>query len=115
VEAPPDESAFVCNLGDMLDRVTGGRYRSTPHRVRSPQPRDRISIPFFFDPDWDAVMAELPLPGPRPADDAERRWDGTSVHAFAGTYGEYLLGKVAKVFPELRDAVITGRTVPTER
>ena len=109
VEVPPEPDAFVCNLGDMLDRVTGGRYRSTPHRVRSPQTRDRISIPFFFDPDWDAVMAELPVPGPRPADDADRRWDGTSVHRFDGTYGEYLLAKVAKVFPELRDARHHGR------
>jgi isopenicillin N synthase-like dioxygenase len=115
VEVPPDPAAFVCNLGDMLDRVTGGRYRSTPHRVRSPQERDRISIPFFYDPDWDAVMDELPLPGPRPADDADHRWDGASVHGFDGTYGEYLLGKVAKVFPELRDAVITGREPPTAR
>lgn len=112
VEVPPDETAFVCNLGDMLDRVTGGRYRSTPHRVRSPRADDRISIPFFYDPDWDAVMQELPVAGPRPADDADRRWDGASVHGFDGTYGEYLLGKVAKVFPELRDAVITGRPAP---
>ncbi len=115
VEVPPDPGAFVCNLGDMLDRVTGGRYRSTPHRVRSPRTRDRVSIPFFYDPDWDAVMEELPLPGLRPADDADRRWDGASVHGFDGTYGEYLLGKVAKVFPELRDAVITGTGTPTDR
>jgi hypothetical protein len=24
------------------------------------------------------------------------------VHAFEGTYGDYVLGKVGKVFPELR-------------
>ena len=106
VEVPPDPEALVCNLGDMLDRVTGGRYRSTPHRVRSPRAGDRISIPFFFDPDWDAVMEELPLPGARPADDAGRRWDGASVHEFSGTYGEYLTAKVARVFPALRDAVL---------
>ena len=34
-------------------------------------------------------------------DDSAERWDRASVHAFSGTYGEYLLGKVSKVFPEL--------------
>lgn len=106
IEIPPDPAAFVCNLGDMLDRLTAGRYRSTAHRVRPPTGGDRISIPFFFDPDWDAVVDALPLPGDPPPDDATRRWDEASVHTFAGTYGEYLLGKVAKVFPALRDAVI---------
>lgn len=114
VEVPPDPGAFVCNLGDMLDRVTGGRYRSTPHRVRSPRGRDRISIPFFFDPDWGAVMEPLVLGGNRPADDAERRWDGASVHEFAGTYGDYLTGKVAKVFPALRDAVLADGSPAVE-
>jgi hypothetical protein len=28
------------------------------------------------------------------------------VHGFAGTYGEYLLSKVSKVFPELRNQVL---------
>jgi isopenicillin N synthase-like dioxygenase len=113
VEVPPASDAFVCNLGDMLDRVTGGRYRSTPHRVRSPRAGDRISIPFFFDPDWDAEMTPLALAGARPADDADRRWDGTSVHEVAGTYGDYLVGKVAKVFPTLRDAVIDDGSATT--
>ncbi|MGZ6895816.1 MAG: isopenicillin N synthase family dioxygenase [Acidimicrobiia bacterium] len=106
VEVPPDPDAFVCNIGDMLDRLTGGRYRSTAHRVRSPCAGDRIAIPFFFDPDWNARIDALPLPGELPSDDAPDRWDGSSVHGFEGTYGEYLLGKVSKVFPELRDAVM---------
>jgi len=29
------------------------------------------------------------------------RWDNASVHDFDGTYGEYLLNKVSKVFPQL--------------
>ncbi len=34
------------------------------------------------------------------------RWDHASVHDFSGTYGEYLLNKVSKVFPELRNEVL---------
>ena len=37
-------------------------------------------------------------------DDAEERWDRSSVHRFEGTYGDYVLGKVARVFPELRES-----------
>ena len=107
VEAPPIAGSFVCNLGDMLDRMTGGLYRSSPHRVRNRAPRDRMSFPFFFDPSFDAEVRPIPLPGTAPlADDAAERWDGASVHAFQGTYGDYLLGKVAKVFPALGEEVL---------
>lgn len=102
---PPAEGALVCNLGDMLERMTAGRYRSTPHRVRSPGDRHRISCPFFFDPSWDAVIEPLPLDeaavGPTPP-----RWDGTDPGAWGGTYGEYLLAKVSRVFPELGESVL---------
>jgi isopenicillin N synthase-like dioxygenase len=102
IAAPPIPGSFVCNIGDMLDRMTRGVYRSTPHRVRNPAPRDRLSFPFFFDPNFFARVGPIDLPGGEAApDDQAQRWDQTSVHAFRGTYGDYLLGKVGKVFPEL--------------
>ena len=30
IDAPPIANSFVCNIGDMLDRLTCGVYRSTP-------------------------------------------------------------------------------------
>jgi isopenicillin N synthase-like dioxygenase len=56
VNPPPD--ALVCNVGDMLQRLTNKRLRSTTHRVVNP-PRERASnarysLPFFlhFNPDF---------------------------------------------------------------
>jgi isopenicillin N synthase-like dioxygenase len=100
IDAPPVPGAFVCNIGDMLDRLTGGWYHSTPHRVRNTGDRGRLSYPFFFDPGFTDEVPALPSRA-----DAVRRWDGQDLRAFTGTYGGYLVGKVAKVFPQLRDAL----------
>ena len=63
--APPIPGALVCNIGDMLERLTGGRFVSTPHRVVNRSERPRLSFPFFYDPDFTAVMT--PVPGARGA------------------------------------------------
>ena len=105
IDAPPLPGTFVCNIGDMLERLTGGWYRSTLHRVRNISGRDRLSFPFFLDPDFTAEVP--PLPGrARTTADGHARWDGADPRAFTGTYGDYLLGKVGKVFPQLRNEVL---------
>lgn len=124
IDAPPIPGTFVCNLGDMLERLTRGLYKSTPHRVRNVGGADRLSFPLFFDPNWNAEMhpihelwgatrgagSEEGAGSAGDIDEAERdrreRWDHASVHDFSGKYGDYLLRKVGKVFPDLGAEVL---------
>ncbi len=104
IAAPPIKGSFVCNIGDMLDRMTGGFYRSTPHRVKNESGKSRLSFPYFFDPNFRSEP-RLIEGLQREQDDAQQRWDGASVHEFQGTYGDYVLSKVAKVFPQLTSSL----------
>lgn len=59
VEAPPLPGAFIVNIGDCLEAWTGGRFKSTQHRVVNTG-RERYSMPLFFGLDFDAVVQPLP-------------------------------------------------------
>lgn len=103
VDVPPVQNSFVCNVGDMLDRLTAGAYLSAPHRVQISREKDRLSFAFFFDPNFNAEVKPIRT---ETRDNRHERWDHASVHEFQGTYGDYLLDKVSKVFPELRREVL---------
>jgi isopenicillin N synthase-like dioxygenase len=54
IDVTAPEGCFVVNVGDMLQRLTNNRMKSTTHRVVNP-PREkwhtpRFSIPFFAHP-----------------------------------------------------------------
>ena len=107
IDAPYIENTFICNIGDMLDLMTGGYYRSTPHRVINKSGRGRLSFPFFFDLDFNAQAEPIDLSHLRHTSaQTFRRWDESDLQAFSGTYGDYLLKKVSQVFPQLRDDVL---------
>jgi isopenicillin N synthase-like dioxygenase len=61
---PHVPGTFVINLGDLMARWTNGRWVSTRHRVVNPSEedagRDRLSMPFFHQPNYDAVIETLP-------------------------------------------------------
>jgi isopenicillin N synthase-like dioxygenase len=78
LDVNPPEGALVVNVGDMLQRLTNHRLRSTTHRVVNPMSErahlPRYSIPFFlhFAPDYlietlpSCVNAENPNRYPAP-------------------------------------------------
>jgi isopenicillin N synthase-like dioxygenase len=62
ITALPEQ--LVVNVGDMLERLTNGKLKSTIHRVVNP-PRNlmntpRYSIPFFMHPRSEMSLAALP-------------------------------------------------------
>ena len=56
VRAEP--GTFVINLGEMFEMWTNGRVKATPHRVVGGT-NERISIPLFFNPNYDTNVAPI--------------------------------------------------------
>ena len=100
IDAPPIPNTFICNIGDMLDRMTGGVYQSTPHRVLNTSGKNRLSFPLFFDPDFDAHVKPIDTIAASTLANIDR-WDNADVYNFEGSYGDYLVKKVSRVFPNL--------------
>lgn len=64
-DVPPVPGAFVVNIGDLMAQWTNDRWVSTLHRVVNPDAGTargsrRISIPFFHQPNFDALIECLP-------------------------------------------------------
>ncbi|KAF8730253.1 hypothetical protein HU200_017234 [Digitaria exilis] len=60
VEVPPIRHAIVVNIGDQLEVITNGRYKSVMHRVLTRPDGNRMSIASFYNPGADAVIFPAP-------------------------------------------------------
>ncbi|XP_042489637.1 1-aminocyclopropane-1-carboxylate oxidase-like [Macadamia integrifolia] len=56
VDVPPMRHSIVVNLGDQLEVITNGKYKSVMHRVIAQTDGNRMSIASFYNPGSDAVI-----------------------------------------------------------
>jgi len=103
ITADPIPGCIVCNIGEMWEIWTNGLYKSTLHRVIHRGSDYRISIPFFFEPNFDAKIA--PIEAARRIQDdlsrtTERHHTSEQIRkAYEPTiYGNFLLTKVRNNF-----------------
>ncbi|RZV52795.1 MAG: isopenicillin N synthase family oxygenase, partial [Sphingomonadaceae bacterium] len=91
LDVSPKPGELVINIGDMLQRLTNGKLRSTSHRVINPAPdrasKARYSMPFFlhFRPDFEIEALENCVP-----EGEEPKWPPISSH-------EYLLERLKEI------------------
>lgn len=83
IPVPPNEAAYVVNVGDMLSKWTSGKYKSSVHRVLNENKTDRYSIVFFFDGNLDCPLAPL---------------DGSEVQGKILTVEDHMLTRMAESY-----------------
>ncbi|KAL0398813.1 UNVERIFIED_CONTAM: 1-aminocyclopropane-1-carboxylate oxidase [Sesamum radiatum] len=60
VDVPPMRHSIVVNIGDQLEVITNGKYKSVMHRVIAQTDGTRMSIASFYNPGSDAVIYPAP-------------------------------------------------------
>ena len=114
IDVPPREDAFVVNLGEMLQAMTGNYLVATTHRVITTE--ERYSSAYFHGPDLRARLDPLPLDqrfadavaaSPRHAAAgfmAQREellaGDSGTVSQSAAVYGQQLWNYYLRSYPE---------------
>ncbi|KAK7324339.1 hypothetical protein VNO77_27872 [Canavalia gladiata] len=60
LEIPPIPGALVINIGDTIQILSNGKYKSAEHRVRTTSSQSRVSIPVFTVPIATERIGPLP-------------------------------------------------------
>lgn len=60
IDVPPMRHSIVVNLGDQLEVITNGKYKSVEHRVIAQTDGTRMSVASFYNPGSEAVIYPAP-------------------------------------------------------
>lgn len=59
VSVKPTPGAFIINIGNVIQVWSNDKYESVEHRVRVNSEKERLSIPFFFNPSHYVMVKPL--------------------------------------------------------
>ncbi|KAF5728891.1 1-aminocyclopropane-1-carboxylate oxidase [Tripterygium wilfordii] len=71
IDVPPMKHSIVINLGDQLEVITNGKYKSVMHRVIAQTDGTRMSLASFYNPGSDAIIYPAPALLEKEADTKE--------------------------------------------
>ncbi|KAK4405587.1 protein SRG1 [Sesamum angolense] len=60
IPVQPIPNALVINVGDTIEVLTNGRYKSVEHRAVTHKEKDRLSIVTFYAPSYEIELGPLP-------------------------------------------------------
>ncbi|KAL6991448.1 Gibberellin 2-beta-dioxygenase [Sarracenia purpurea var. burkii] len=99
VSVPPDQNSFFINVGDSLQVITNGRFRSVRHRVLlADSQKSRVSMIFFGGP----PLSEKIEPLSQLMEEGEESlyneftWGEYKTSAYKSRLGDYRLGLFEK-------------------
>ena len=89
IDVEPEQGTIVVNVGDVLQVWTNDRCTAATHRVlQVHQSQGRYSIPFFYQPKFDATIA--PWLG-----------DGEEAHYHSFSWRDFIRGRVTDNFADV--------------
>nr|GMC81419.1 1-aminocyclopropane-1-carboxylate oxidase [Ipomoea batatas] len=74
VDVPPMRHSIVVNIGDQLEVITNGKYKSVLHRVIAQTDGNRMSLASFYNPGSDAVIFPAPALVEKEAEENKQKY-----------------------------------------
>ncbi len=87
----PVPGGLIVNIGDMAQAWSNDAYRAPLHRVLAMETEERLSLAFFFNPSYSAVISPLPatVRGDAPARYRDIPWSEFRRRRADGDFADY--------------------------
>ncbi|KAE8702309.1 Gibberellin 2-beta-dioxygenase 1 [Hibiscus syriacus] len=99
ISVPPDHHSFFINVGDSLQVMTNGRFKSVKHRVVANSVKSRLSMIYFCGPPLSEKIVPLPslMRGDQPSLYKEFTWFEYKTSAYTSRLADNRLMHFEKI------------------